>query len=64
MNNMKIRRKLASEMLKYYHLDQILGISEATRCRLLRNELPEEEQDRICKLIEEYAQKGGQEHES
>lgn len=54
MNNLKIRRKMASEMMKYYQLDQILGVSEATRCRMLRNELPAEEQDRICKLIDEY----------
>ena len=45
---------MASEMMKYYQLDQILGVSEATRCRMLRNELPAEEQDRICKLIDEY----------
>lgn len=63
MNNLKIRRKMASEMLKYYQLDQILGISEATRCRMLRNELPEEDQDRICKLIEEYVVNGGRERE-
>jgi len=55
MNNIKIRQALAAKMMKYYELDKILGISEPTRCRLLRNELPEVEQDRICKLIEEYA---------
>lgn len=63
MNNIMIRQKLASKMMKYYHLDQILGISEATRCRMLRNELPEAEQNRICKLIDEYAEKGDQKHE-
>ena len=59
MNNLKIRRKMASNMLPLYHLDKILGISEATRCRMLRNELPEAEQDRICKLIDEYVSNGG-----
>lgn len=59
MNNLKIRRKMASNMLPLYHLDRILGISEATRCRMLRNELPEAEQDRICKLIDEYVSNGG-----
>ena len=53
MTNMKIRKKLAENMMKLYQLDEILGISEATRCRMLRKELPEEEQDRIIKLIEE-----------
>ncbi len=63
MKNKKIRMKLLEHDLKYYQLDQILGISEPTRCRMLRNELPADEQDRICKLIEEYAQKGGQDHD-
>ena len=62
MNNLKIRRKMASEMLKYYQLDQILGISEATRCRMLRKELPEEEQDRICRLIDDFLSNGGLNH--
>ena len=63
MNNRKIRDKLDVNGMRYYELDMILGISEATRCRMLRNELPEAEQDRICKLIDEYATRGGQEHE-
>ena len=61
MNNLKIRLKLTEKGVKYYELDKILGISEPTRCRMLRNELPEDEQERICKLIEEYAKRGGQE---
>ena len=59
MNNIKIRTKIFERNLKYYHLDQILGISEGTRCRMLRKELPESEQDRICKLIDEYVKNGG-----
>ena len=59
MNNVKIRQKLASNMLKYYTLDQILGVSEATRCRILRNELPDDEQERICKLIDQFVMNGG-----
>ena len=54
MNNLKIRMKLMELGLRYYQLDKILGISEPTRCRLLRNELPEEKQEEICKLIDEY----------
>lgn len=63
MNNLKIRIKLTEKGLKYYELDRILGISEPTRCRMLRNELPTEEQNRICKLIDEYTTKGGHDHE-
>ena len=60
MNNLKIRIKLTETGIKYYELDRILGVSEPTRCRMMRNELPEAEQDRICRLIDEYVQNGGQ----
>ena len=63
VNNLKIRFKLTETGLKYYELDRILGISEPTRCRMLRNELPEDEQERICRLIDEYAKKGAGDHE-
>lgn len=63
MNNLKIRIKLTEKGMKYYELDRILGISEPTRCRMLRTELPEEEQDRICKLIDDYTENGGHNHE-
>ena len=59
MTNMKIRKALAANLMKLYELDEILGISEATRCRMLRVELPEEEQNRIIQLIEE---KAGEQH--
>lgn len=62
MNNMKIRIKLTEKGMKYYELDRILGISEPTRCRMLRYELPEAEQDRICKLIDDYSKKGVKEN--
>ena len=61
MNNIKIRKALAANMMKLYQLDEILGVSEATRCRMLRSELPEDEQNRIVKLIEE---KAGEQHDS
>ncbi len=53
-NNQKLRDRLTESSLKYYQLDTILGISEATRCRMLRKELPEAEQDRICKMIDAF----------
>lgn len=63
MNNLRIRIKLTEKGMKYYELDKILGISEPTRCRMLRNELPPAEQERICQLIDEYCEGGGKEHE-
>ncbi len=63
MTNLKIRIKLTEMGMKYYELDKLLGISEPTRCRMLRNELPEDEQDRICKLIDQYIKDGGSTNE-
>ncbi len=55
MNNMKIRIKLLEHNKRLWWLAQILGTSEATLSRRLRNELPEEEQIRIADLIDEKA---------
>lgn len=38
--------------LKQWQLGKLLGKSEATIYRMLRDELPEEEQDHIIELIE------------
>ena len=53
-NNLIIRFALMEADMKYYELDKILGISEPTRCRMLRQELPKEEQNRIANLIREH----------
>ena len=60
MNNMKIRIKLLEHNKRLWWLARILGTSESTITRRLRDELPEEEQERIIQLIEERA---GEEHE-
>lgn len=53
-NNLIIRFALMEADMKYYELDKILGISEPTRCRMLREELPDEEQHRIANLIRSH----------
>ncbi len=53
MKNEKIKIALMKSGLRQYELACIMGISETTLGRRLREELPEEEQDRIVKLIEE-----------
>ena len=60
MNNMKIRIKLLEHNKRIWWLAQIMGTSEATMSRRLRTELPEDEQNRIIKLIDE---KAGEEHD-
>lgn len=53
MNNKKIRIKMLELDMKQWELARLLGIGESSVSRKLRDELPEEEQDRICTLIDE-----------
>lgn len=58
MNNTKVRIKMIESGIKQWELARLLDISESALSRKLREDLPEEEQDRICDLIE----KSGGEH--
>lgn len=60
---MKIRIKLMENDRRLWWLAQILGTSEPTLSRRMRNELPEKEQERICKLIDSCIENGGQQNE-
>ena len=60
MNNKKIRKALKETGVKYWELARIMGISDATLCRRLRDEIPAEEQDKIVKLIREHGGDGTQ----
>lgn len=59
MNNVKVRQAIASNMLKYWQVAKLMGVSEMTLTRRLREELPDQEQARICRLIEEQTKNGG-----
>ncbi len=63
MNNLQIRLKLTEKGKPYYWLAAIMGISDNTLFRRLRDELPAEEQARIIKLIEENAKEEGAKRE-
>ena len=52
MNNARIRIKMIEYGIKQWKLAQLMGISEPALSKKLRDELPEEEQDRIIKIIE------------
>lgn len=52
MKNKTIKMKLAEYEMTQYDLAKLLGVSETTIYRRLREELPEEEQDRIVEMIE------------
>ena len=51
--NIKIRLAMLEHEVTQYKLSKLLGVSEMTVYRRLRDELPEDEQDRIVALIEE-----------
>ena len=53
MNNKKIRIKMIEAGIKQWELARLMGMSESVMSRLLRDELPEGEQDRIAKIIDE-----------
>ena len=47
-----ITKALAQYKMPQWKLAELRGVSEFTRCRWMRHELPEEEQERLLKLIE------------
>ena len=58
MTNIKIRIAMMGRNIKQWQLAKLLKVSESTVNRMLREELPEEEQNRIVALIE--SGKGGE----
>ena len=58
MNNALIRSALKETGVRYWELARLLEISDGTLCRRLRDELPAEEQRRICELIRQHGRNG------
>lgn len=61
MKNIKIRKALKDYGVRYWELARLMGISDGTLCRRLRDEIPAEEQDQIVELIRQHG--GGGEHD-
>ncbi len=59
MNNLQIRLKLTEKGKPYYWLAEIMGISDNTLFRRLREELPADETARVLKLIDEKSKEEG-----
>ena len=58
MKNKRIREALFETGIRQYELAALLGVSDMTLFRKLRFELPDEEQERIIKVInEEYTRR-------
>lgn len=58
MTNMKIRLALMETGVRQYELGKLLGVSESTIWRKMRFEMPEEEQEKIVRLIKESVNNG------
>lgn len=55
--NISVRNALKRYGLFVYDLERILDLSETSITRMMRRELPQDEQDRIISLIEKEADK-------
>lgn len=53
LNNQKVRFALLENNMKQWELAELLDVSESVLSRKLRNELPDDEQERIVKVIRE-----------
>ena len=51
-NNIKIRLKIFETGLKQWEVARLMGVSESKLSRMLRDELPEDEQNRIIDILE------------
>lgn len=51
MKNQKVRIAMIENNVKQYEVAKLLGISETSLCRKLREELPEEEQQKMISII-------------
>lgn len=55
MKNQAIRRKAAMEGVRLWQIGEALGMDDSRFSRLLRKELPEEEQKKLLAIIEKLA---------
>ena len=62
MRNQKVKAALAEAGLRQWQLARLMGIHEVTLSHRMRDELPEEEQERLVKLIRDHANKKGGEN--
>lgn len=53
MKNQRIRTEIKRRGLSHWEVADALGIHETTFCKWLRHELPDAEQERILKVMDE-----------
>ncbi len=59
--NIELRAFLKKKKIKHWQLGVLLGISESTVYRLLRNELPTETKDNIIRVVNAHLESQGKE---
>ena len=59
MKNVRIKIAMTENDLKQWQLAKLMGIHEGSLSRRFREELPEEEQDRIIEMIRNNAKPEG-----
>lgn len=59
--NIELRSFLKEKKIKHWQLGVLLGISESTVYRLLRNELPTETKDNIILVVNAHLESQGKE---
>ena len=58
MKNLTIKMAMTEADLRQWELARLMGIHEGTLCRMLREELPEAEQQQIVELIHQHTKRG------
>ena len=56
LNNVKIRRSAKEAGVRLWQVAEAIGMQDSAFSRKLRKELPQEEKDRIFKIIKELSQ--------
>ncbi len=56
MKNAIVREELDTRRIKHWELARRLGISDNTLSRKLREELPQEEQEKLVQIIQQMAE--------
>lgn len=60
-SNAELRRFLKDKNIKHWQLGVLLGVSESTVYRLMRNELSAETKDNIIRVINAHLESKGKE---
>lgn len=55
MNNKRLRKELIKNRMFLWELAKLMGVSESTITRMMRDELPEARQDELIDLIRKGA---------